>query len=89
MVLGKVIGSLVADRKVPGLEGKKLLIVQQQEPDGRPVGDPVIAVDTVMAGPSDLVYMVQSREAALALDPWFVPVDHAIVGIVDSVELEA
>jgi len=42
------------------------------------------AVDTVQAGPGDLVYLVGSREAALALEPWFVPVDAAIVGIVDD-----
>jgi ethanolamine utilization protein EutN len=42
-------------------------------------------VDTVRAGRGDLVYLVGSREAALALDPWFVPVDAAIVGIVDDV----
>jgi ethanolamine utilization protein EutN len=41
-----------------------------------------------MAGPGELIYYEASREAALALDPWFVPVDHAIVGIVDGVERE-
>ena len=46
---------------------------------------PHVAVDTVQAGGGDLVYLVGSREAALALDPWFVPVDAAIVGIVDEV----
>jgi len=44
------------------------------------------AIDTVQAGVGDLVYLVGSREAALALDPWFVPVDAAIVGIVDGVD---
>ena len=38
-----------------------------------------------MAGPGQFVYWVQSREAALALEPWFVPVDDAIVGLVDEV----
>ena len=44
-----------------------------------------VAVDTVQAGPGELVYLVGSREAALALDPYFVPVDAAIVGIVDGI----
>ena len=44
-------------------------------------------MDTVSARRNDLVYLVGSREAALALDPWFVPVDSAIVGIVDSVDV--
>ena len=42
-------------------------------------------MDTVSASPKSLVYLVGSREAALACDPWFVPVDSAIVGIVDAV----
>ena len=48
-------------------------------------GDMQVAIDTVRAGQGDLVYLVGSREAALALDPWFVPVDAAIVGIVDDI----
>jgi microcompartment protein CcmK/EutM len=47
----------------------------------------VVAADAVhMAGPDELVYFVSAREAALALPNTFVPVDHAIVGIVDAVE---
>jgi ethanolamine utilization protein EutN len=87
MILGKVIGRVVANRKYEGLEGKKLLYVQPTDHHWKEMGDPVVAVDTVMAGLGDPVYMVLSREAALALDPWFVPVDHTIVGIVDSVDL--
>ncbi len=55
--------------------------------DGKDVGGPEVAVDTVSARPKTLVYLVGSREAALALDPWFVPVDSAIVGIVDQVNV--
>lgn len=88
MILGEVLGSVVANRRYQGLEGQKFLIVQPQETDGTAIGDAVVAVDTVMAGPGDRVYMVLSREAALALEPWFVPVDHAIVGFVDSVDLD-
>jgi ethanolamine utilization protein EutN len=84
MYLGRVIGTVVANRKVAGLEGKKLLVVQPLDDEGNPTRDQEVAVDTVQAGPQDLVYLVGSREAALALDPWFVPVDAAIVGIVDG-----
>ncbi|MBM4370060.1 MAG: EutN/CcmL family microcompartment protein [Deltaproteobacteria bacterium] len=87
MILGEVLGAVVAVQRAQGLEGKTFLLVQPLESDGSPVGDAVVAVDTVMAGPGDRVFMVLSREAALALDPWFVPVDHAIVGIVDSVDV--
>ena len=87
MILGKVIGRVVATQKTPGLEGQKMLIVQPMDEHQKDRGTPVVAVDTVMAGLGDPVYMVLSREAALALEPWFVPVDHAIVGIVDSIDL--
>jgi ethanolamine utilization protein EutN len=87
MILGKVIGRVVVSTKYEGLEGKKFLMVQPTDEKWQPRGDAVVAVDTVMAGLGDPVYMVLSREAALALDPWFVPVDHTIVGIVDSVDL--
>jgi ethanolamine utilization protein EutN len=87
MILGKVIGRVVASQKYEGLEGKKLLYVQPMDHHWKPMGDAVVAVDTVMAGLGDPVFMVLSREAALALDPWFVPVDHSIIGIVDSVDL--
>jgi microcompartment protein CcmK/EutM len=88
MVLGEVIGAVVASQVYDGLVGQKFLIVQPMESNGDSIGDPVVAVDTVMAGPGDRVFMVLSREAALALEPWFVPVDHAIVGIVDHVYRE-
>ena len=82
--MARVIGTVVAERKDEGLEGKKLLLVQPLDHHGRRTRDPQAAVDTVQAGDGDLVYLVGSREAALALDPWFVPVDAAIVGIVDD-----
>lgn len=86
MYLGIVKGTIVADRKASGLEGKKILLVQPVDEHGKSVGDVQAAIDTVQAGEGDLVYLVGSREAALACDPWFVPVDAAIVGIVDGVD---
>lgn len=87
MYLGRVIGTVVCERKYEGLEGKRLLIVQPLDHRQEPTGPAEVAVDTVSAAPKDLVYLVGSREAALALDPTFVPVDSAIVGIVDSVDV--
>jgi ethanolamine utilization protein EutN len=84
MYLGRVQGTVVAERKVDALAGKKLLLVQPVDDTGKPTGDLQVAVDTVQAGVGDLVYLVGSREAALALDPWFVPVDAAIVGVIDG-----
>jgi ethanolamine utilization protein EutN len=84
--LARVIGTVVATVKSDGLEGVKFLIIQPLDRQQEPKGDPVVAADAVhMAGPGELVYFVSAREAAEALPDRFVPVDHAIVGIVDQV----
>ncbi len=90
MRLGRVVGTVVASHKVAGLDGVKFLLVQPLDRRQEPDGEPVVAADGVaMAGPGELVYFVSSREASLALPEPFVPVDDAIVGIVDEVaELE-
>lgn len=86
MQLGRVSGTVVATEKVDGLEGVRFLIVQPLDKRRRPVGGHIVAADAVhMAGPGELVYVVASREAAEAMPVRFVPVDHAIVGIVDEV----
>lgn len=86
MQLGRVTGTVVATVKSEGLEGVRFLIVQPLDKRQRPIDEPIVAADAVhMAGPGELVYFVASREAAEALEPRFVPVDHAIVGIVDQV----
>jgi len=88
--LARVIGTVVATIKSPGLEGVKLLVIQPLDRHQRPVGSQLVAADAVhMAGPGELVYFVAAREAAQAMPDPFVPVDHAIVGIVDAVALLA
>lgn len=88
MQLGRVIGTVVATIKAEGLEGVKFLLVQPLDKHQQDDGEPVVAADAVaMAGPGELVYFVASREAAEALAERFVPVDHAIVGLVDHVTL--
>ena len=88
MQLARVIGTVVATQKYVGLEGIKFLIVQPLSKTQQLVGEPVVAADaTAQAGPGELVFIVGSREAAQALPVTFVPVDHAIVGIVDEVDL--
>lgn len=87
MQLARVIGTVVATTKYTGLEGIKFLIVQPLTRQQQPKGEPLVAADaTAQAGPDELVFIVGSREAAQALPNTFVPVDHAIVGIVDEVE---
>jgi ethanolamine utilization protein EutN len=88
MQLARVMGTVVATRKYAGLEGIKFLIVQPLSKAQAPMGDPVVAADaTAQAAPGELVFIVGSREAAQALPETFVPVDHAIVGIVDDVQV--
>ena len=90
MQLARVIGTLVATQKYTGLEGVKLLIVQPLDRNVQPMGQPQIAADaTAQAGPDELVFTIASREAALALPETFVPVDLAIVGIVDDVQSDS
>ena len=86
MDLGRVIGTVVASRKIEGIDGIRLLVVQPLQPDLSELGRPVIAADAVCsAGPGTLVWYTGSREASLALPEPFVPVDAAIVGIVDDI----
>jgi ethanolamine utilization protein EutN len=85
MKLGRVIGSLVATVKPEAMRGLKLCIVRPLTAALEAEGDPFVATDaSAQAGAGDLVTYEASREAALLHDPWFVPVDHAIVGIVDQ-----
>jgi len=88
MHLGRVMGTVVASVKAEGLDGVKFLLVQPLDKHQDDDGAPVVAADAVaMAGPGELVYFVAAREAAEALEERFVPVDHAIVGLVDHVAL--
>lgn len=88
MQFARVIGTLVASRKAEGLEGVKLLVVQPLDKYLQPQGESAIAADgTAQAGPGELVFVIASREAALALPEIFVPVDLAITGIVDETDI--
>ena len=85
MLFGRVHGTAVCTIKYPDLQGMKLLVVQPLDKHMQPTGPMQVAVDVVWAGPGDLCVMVRSREAALALrEHKFVPVDLALVGIVDE-----
>ena len=88
MQLARVTGTLVATQKAEGLEGVKFLLVQPLDKHQQPAGEPQVAADgTAQAGPGELVFVIASREAALTLPEWFVPIDLAIVGIVDQVDV--
>jgi ethanolamine utilization protein EutN len=87
VLLGKVIGTLTPAIITPGLEGIPLLLVQPLDKNKKPKKGVIVACDlTRMAALNELIYYEGGREAALALEKWFVPVDHTIIGIVDDVK---
>ncbi|MBW7908414.1 MAG: EutN/CcmL family microcompartment protein [Kiritimatiellae bacterium] len=89
MLLGRVTGRVVATIVYEGMSGVPLLLVQPLDKTGQPKGKVLVAADaTRMAGVGELIYYEGGREAAMALDPWFVPVDHAIIGIVDNLNTQ-
>ena len=89
MLFGRVRGNAVCTMKYKGIEGVKLLVVQPLNKKLEPIGILQVAADVVQAGPGDLCVMVRSREAALAMtDEKFVPIDLALVGIVDELEVK-
>ena len=85
MLLARIIGTVVATRKDPRLEGKKLLICQLIAPDGADEKGYIVAVDTVHAGFRENVLLVQGSSARMAYGCKDTPVDAAIVGIVDQI----
>lgn len=88
MQLARVLGSVVATEKAAGLDGVRFLVIQPLDRKQQPKGRTLVAADAVhMAGPGELVYYVSAREAAEAMPVRFVPVDHAVVGIVDQVNI--
>ena len=89
MLFGRVKGTAICTMKYPGTEGLKLLVVQPLNKKLEPIGILQVAADVVQAGPGDLCVMVRSREAALAMrDEKFVPIDLALIGIVDELEVK-
>lgn len=89
MQLARVVGTVVATQKHGAFDGAKLLLVQPVALDGRPRGTALLAVDSVGAGVHERVLVVlEGRAAGEALNRRGAPVDAAVVGIVDAVELD-
>lgn len=88
MILGRIAGTVVATRKDEKLEGWKLLLVKTIDPETRSESGYVIAVDTVGAGAGEIVICVAGSSARMASGLKDHPVDTAIVGIVDTIELD-
>jgi ethanolamine utilization protein EutN len=87
--LATVIGRIVASRKDPSLTGARLLVIQPMTHSRQPSGKPIVAIDTVSAGDGETIYWVSSREAPNALPSKYGPIDAAIIGIADSIDVQA
>ena len=87
MVLGKVVGTVVATRKDSRLVSNKLLVVRPMDPRGKAEGAYLVAVDTVDAGVGETVLVVSGSSARMAAGMKDCPVDAAIVGIIDTIEI--
>ena len=87
MILAKVVGTVVATRKDERLMSNKLLIARPMDPRGKAEGGYLVAVDTVDAGMGETVLIVSGSSARMAAGMKDCPVDAAIVGIVDTVQI--
>ena len=88
MILARVVGEVVSSHKRPQFEGAKLLILQPETPTGTKTGSALLAIDSVGAGRGELVIAVlEGRAAQEALGKKLAPVDAAILGIVDHVDV--
>src|ERR1700689_2211170 len=88
MVLGKVIGRLVASRKEPTLDGLKLLVVRACDVDGTPTGAIAVAVDAVGAGLGEVVLYASGSSARQTQATQNRPVDATIMAIVDQIAVD-
>ncbi len=88
MLIGRVIGNVVATQKAPSHEGRKILVVQPLNLDGSDRGEAVLALDAVDAGVGDRVLVVTEGFSAMtAVERPNSPIDMAVIGVVDSVDL--
>ena len=89
MLLGRVIGNVVATVKNASLDGKTLLLVQPLDRQLRETGKPFVAIDSVGAGEGEMIYWCRGREASFPFLPEIVPTEATIVAIVDTVNIPA
>ena len=87
MLLAKIVGTVVATRKDPRLVSNKLMLARPVDPRGKAEGAYLVAVDTVDAGIGETVLIVSGSSARMAAGMKDCPVDAAIVGIIDTVDI--
>lgn len=88
MLIARVVGDLAATQKHPSHEGRKILLVQPLNLDGTDRGAPMVALDSVDAGVNDRVLVTTDGYAAFtAVGHKLAPIDAAVIGVIDHVEL--
>jgi microcompartment protein CcmK/EutM len=87
VILAKVVGTVVATRKDERLVSTKLLVARPIDPSGKPEGNYLVAVDTVDAGFGETVLIVSGSSARMAAGMKDCPVDAAIVGVIDTIDV--
>ena len=88
MILARIVGTVVATRKDPRLLSTKLMVARPMDPHGKPEGHYLVAVDTVDAGYGETVLIVSGSSARMASGLKDCPVDAAIIGVVDHIDVK-
>ena len=88
MYLGQIIGTIWATRKYEAVVGYKLQFVQPINAEEEKLGEPIIAIDTIGAGPGEIIFYITASEAVIPMLVDMAPIDASIVGIVDSINVE-
>jgi ethanolamine utilization protein EutN len=87
--IGEIVGLVISTSKDEGLVGKKILIVQPMNAKYEPIGNTEVAVDCVGAGAGEYVLVTTGSSARNIFDNSKSPIDRAIVGIIDNIEVES
>jgi ethanolamine utilization protein EutN len=87
MYLGRIIGTIWATRKYEAVTSYKMQFIQPINAEKEKLGEPIVAIDTIGAGPGEIVFYVTASEAVIPLLVDMAPIDASIVGIVDSINV--
>jgi ethanolamine utilization protein EutN len=89
MYLGRIIGTIWATRKYEAVTSYKMQFIQPINAEKEKLGEPIVAIDTIGAGPGEIVFYITASEAVIPLLVDMAPIDASIVGIVDSINVES
>ena len=88
MLIGRVIGTVIATKKDPELEGLKLLLIKGADLDGTTNGPLLVAADAIGAGLGELILYAAGSSARQTAQTKDRPVDHVVMAIIDQIEVD-